>query len=92
MTDKEKQIAEMANILCENCLSVDGETKCRYLVDNSLTNKTFYRACRSARLSEATKLCEQGYRKIPEGAVVLSKEEYESLLKGVHTTSYTAIT
>ena len=39
----------------------------------------------------ATELYQQGYRKLPENAVVLSREEYEQLLKGIHTTNYTAM-
>lgn len=39
----------------------------------------------------AKHLHEQGYRKIPEGSVVLSKEEYEELQKGVKTHNYTAM-
>ena len=36
-------------------------------------------------------LINAGYRKIPEGAVVLTKEEHEELQKGVKTYNYTAM-
>lgn len=36
-------------------------------------------------------LVNAGYRKIPEGAVVLTKEEYDELQKGIKTYNYTAM-
>ena len=39
----------------------------------------------------AKKLYNANYRKIPKDSVVLSKEEYEKLQKGVHTINYTAM-
>lgn len=40
---------------------------------------------------QARELYNAGYRKIPEGAVVLTREEYEELKKGIKTYNYTAM-
>ena len=62
MTDKEKQIEDMAN--CKSCYERFG--KCP--IKDRATCLDYTRA-----------VCqyEQGYRKIPEGSVVLSKEEFD---------------
>jgi hypothetical protein len=39
----------------------------------------------------AEKLYNAGYRKIKDNEIVITKEEYESLKKGVHTVSYQAM-
>lgn len=67
MKDKEKQIEEIAKVMCSTCLSV--EQPC-YMKNQpcSLTKK------------QAQALYEQGYRKLPEDSVVFSREEWEAKL------------
>lgn len=68
MTEQEKQIEEMAKIICcmpkvvdcKKCIEQDGFHKCS--------------AIRAGR-----ELSGAGYRKIPDGAVVMTKYEYERL-------------
>lgn len=67
MTDKEKQIEEIANAICSYCKGMT-EEECER-----------GKECCEWRLHEARSYYEQGYRKIPEGSVVLSKEEYDEL-------------
>ena len=63
--DKQKQIEEMAKIIRVNC----GECNtCKYLDE-----------LHCADLLSAEELYNAGYRKIPENAVVLTREEYEKL-------------
>lgn len=64
MTEKEK-IEEMAKVLCLFCKEMTEEKECER-----------GKECYDWRLKEASFYYEQGYRKIPEGSVVLSKEEY----------------
>lgn len=67
MKDKEKQIQEIAQIIC-------GRSKddiC--IIDNTSCDSS----CCWARIAEA--IYNVGYRKIPENSVVLSKKEYEVL-------------
>lgn len=65
MKDKEKQIEEMAEIMCSPC------------PDGKECSGTW---CYKRVLDCANEFYEQGYRKLPEDSVVLSREEYE---KGV---------
>lgn len=62
--DKQKQIEEMAKVYCQNGF------KCE---ENCQTN-----GCRVYEV--CTELYDAGYRKIPENAVVLTGEEYKTLL------------
>ena len=61
--DKQKQIEEMIDIQRKNCLG-KGVGDCVDADCNACSALAFYNA---------------GYRKIPEGAVVLTREEYEKL-------------
>ena len=61
--DKQKQIEEMAKTYCQNGFKCD---------DNCQTN-----GCRVYEV--CTELYNAGYRKIPEGAVVMTEGEYNSL-------------
>ena len=62
MKDKEKQIEEMAKIMCSPC------------PDGKECSGTW---CYKRVLDCANEFYEQGYRKLPEDSVVLSSEEYE---------------
>ena len=62
---KQKQIEEMAKVYCQNGF------KCG---ENCQTN-----GCRVYEV--CTELYNAGYRKIPEGSVVLTREEHISMLK-----------
>ncbi len=66
MTD-EKQIEEMAKCMCSSYESEKGCKTCP-------TNWCYADEC-------ATMAFCNGYRKLPEGAVVLSREEYERIIK-----------
>ena len=67
MTEKE-MIEEMAKIQCDSCKKYMGESEdC----DSA--------ECLFIRKKYANELIKQGYRKLPEGSVVLSKNEYEEL-------------
>lgn len=69
--DKQKQmIEEMAKDICGYCLKIIEEKECP-------RNENQY--CFKSRLEEATYAYKLGYRKIPENAVVLTREEYEKL-------------
>ena len=71
MKDKEKQIEEMAMIMCEN----DCEECRRESIEfygNSYEEET-----QCVFNAGAEKLYEQGYRKIPKDSVVLTREEYQ---------------
>jgi hypothetical protein len=75
MTDKER-IEEMARDLCDNEeISCDDclEAYEKYFLKSKITNKADH--CEDIRL--ATKIYNAGYRKIPEGSVVLSMEEFD---------------
>lgn len=70
----EEMIEEMAKIQCDSCKKYTGESEdC-----NSAE-------CLFLRKKYANELIKQDYRKIPEGSVVLTKEEYERL-KGCENT------
>ena len=89
--DKEKQIEEIAKVLNECCNRYDEQgrhlgnkcSNCEYWCDTN-------HICCSYNIKEAETLYEQGYRKINENEVVISKEELERL-KQEQTKSYTAI-
>ena len=75
MKDEEKQIEEMAKMLvkqgnlhCDNTVC----SECEYSEENEEIT------CQSKLV--ATLIYEQGYRKLPEGSVVLSMEEYSKNL------------
>ena len=65
MKDKEKQIEEMAKIIGYCYCDKECQNKCAY--------------CDISSLNEAKKLYENGFRKLPENSVVLSRERYEKL-------------
>ena len=71
MKDKEKQIEEMAKVIKSaneiNCIRTCDN--CNYYNDDS----------KCISFGQAIALYEQGYRKLPENSVVLSREEYEKL-------------
>lgn len=67
--DKQKQIEEMARTTCNyNAKNFESCVEC---IKGGLLS--------CDRLVQAEKLYNAGYRKIPEGAVVLTREEFESL-------------
>ena len=66
--DKQKQIEEMAKTLCANCRK-DGYSCSLYSSDDDWV-------CAQER-ERAEFFYNAGYRKIPENAVVLTKEEFE---------------
>ena len=69
--DKQKQIDEMAKIIgCDTC-------------DKDCPNRCAF--CSANVKKEAEMLYNEGYRKIPEGAVVLTKEEHKKLKHGSGT-------
>lgn len=85
MEEKKNLIEEMANYMLEY-----GIEKYHQGVSASVSAKLreeFYRVF----LTYAGALIDIGYRKISEGAVVLTKEEYEDLKRGVKTIRYTAM-
>ena len=70
MKDKEKQIEEMAKVLIEaSCKGYECEN-CAFIHTLEEAESTCF--C-------LKNLYNAGYRKIPEGSVVLSKEEWETL-------------
>ena len=83
--EKAKAVEEMAKELIKTikslhiCCYGNDCDKCCYDGDE----------CVEERIADA--LIEKCYRKIPEGAVVLTKEEYDDLQKGVKTHNYTAM-
>lgn len=64
--DKQKQIEEMAKIICEDGANNVDCDKCG-----------FRRQC--SRFKAAEKLCSEGYRRIPGNAVVLTNDEFWAL-------------
>lgn len=68
MKDKEKKIEEMAKEMCNVCKAIE---------------ETCYMKKQPCSLirDEAKVLYEQGYRKLPENSVVLSREEYNKKKK-----------
>lgn len=66
--NKQEQIEEMANYYCEYCKKQTGNKFCEHIDDKSCN--IFF---------EAELFYNAGYRKIPENAVVLTKEEYIDL-------------
>ena len=83
--DKEKMIEEMAKdvkkILTTKCvLNAGGHCEdCKY---DNLGDKAS--DCLSVLVVD--ELTNQGYRKIPDGAVVLTKEQQDEIDKGIHDT------
>lgn len=67
--DKQKQIEEMANVMYDEMMSVIDKSKVLLLAGNAI------------RMSNelATAIYNAGYRKIPEGAVVLTREELANM-------------
>jgi hypothetical protein len=83
--DKQKQIEEMAKLVQQDmCGDIPCE-ECNY----HGKMKILPRYCGTYLIVE--KLYRAGYRKIPENAVVLTREEYNELQKGVKTHNYTAM-
>ena len=70
MKDKEKQIEEMAKVIIQTSCNGKECENCSWI--RSVEEATECCVCLKA-------LYCAGYRKIPEGAVVLSREEYEKL-------------
>lgn len=70
--DKQKQIEEMAKVLESKHLSM-----CTWDSYNDDFNDNYPNECKKV----ATALYNERYRKIPEGAVVLTREEYERYKK-----------
>jgi hypothetical protein len=68
--DKQKQVEEMARDICGN-FGVAIENKCGPL--------NFQCDCKCKWFNIAERCYNAGYRKIPEGSVVLTKEEYDGL-------------
>ena len=69
--DKQKQIKKMARIIKESNLCGFACDTCKY------KNISVVNECKSNLIAE--ELYNAGYRKIPENAVVLTREEYEWL-------------
>ena len=70
--DKQKQIEEIAKIMLEKAFE-NYETSGSVEIDTDVRRNFYY-----AFLAYSEELYEQGYRKIPEGAVVLTREEYQT--------------
>ena len=90
--DKQKQIEEieeieeMAKALCKNTSNKGDCEECGFRDGKEVfVNRICY------KFDDAINLYNLGYRKIPEGAVVLTREEYDELQKGVKTYNYTAM-
>ena len=75
--DKQKQIEEMATIIEHACDDCDDLNDCL----NCPHKSHEYYGC--GKEKTATKLYKAGYRKIPEGSVVLTKFEYDEMLADV---------
>jgi hypothetical protein len=71
---KDKQIEEMARDIgwsrCTDCLAVDSCSECSVGVANECVFKEI-----------AEDLCKKGYRKVPEGAMILTRGELDALNK-----------
>lgn len=65
--NKEQQIREIENII---------KAECRQWLD-----KMYYAECLGGAIDSAEALYNTGYRKIPEGAVVLTKEELVKMME-----------
>ena len=76
MNDKEKQIEELARLMADCNTTCD---ECFEKYERVTTMKIKEREKHCQVYAYAQRAVEQGYRKIPEGAVVLAKEEYEKL-------------
>ena len=81
---KASAIEEMAKIMCgndcEECAKESAEFY-KQTIEEARNNKCLLKNC-------AKTLYEQGYRKLPEDSVVLSKEEYESDLTAQYDVGY----
>ena len=75
MNDK-KQIEELASLMADCNTTCD---ECFEKFESVTTMKIKEREKHCQVYAYAQRAVEQGYRKIPEGAVVLTKEEYEKL-------------
>ena len=72
--DKQKQIEEMAKVVQRNMCGDKPCEECNY---HGFKTKILPRYCEVYLIAE--KLFNAGYRKIPDGAVVLTREEYDEL-------------
>ena len=79
MKDKEKQIEEMANDIPYLTLSR------QVFVNMTEMKKVGWTLSEEDNKVIAEVLVKQGYRKLPENSVVLSKEEYEKITKELIT-------
>lgn len=75
---KQEQIDEIAKYVCNACEMGHGFDGCSY------GGREHYKRC-SITQKTAEKLYNAGYRKIPENAVVLTKEEYIDLSRNYVT-------
>jgi hypothetical protein len=72
--DKQKQIEEMAKVLCKDTSNKGNCEECGFRKNKKIfVNRICY------KFDGAIDLYNAGYRKIPEGALVLTKEEYDEL-------------
>ena len=76
--DKRKQIEEMTNIMFEYALAIDGFSP---EIQQAMEEVSTKQAIKKALWGYAKALYNAGYRKIPENAVVLTREEYDG--KGI---------
>ena len=83
---KQKQIEEMAKVVQRDMC---GDRPCEECNYHGFKTEILPRYCQEYLISE--RLYEAGYRKIPENAVVLTREEYDELQKGIKTYNYTAM-
>lgn len=68
--DKQKQIEEIYRLIDNSCALVNNCIECQFGKQDKFD---------CDKLCAATAIINAGYRKIPEGAVVLTMEEYEKL-------------
>ena len=81
--NREKQIEEMAKVLCEHCKELWGEDSCPRLPlsnEEYFDKECFDKECFEYRLEQVEKFYKEGYRKINDNEVVISKEEYDELI------------
>lgn len=71
MNDKEKQIEEMANIICKETSNKGLCEKCGFK-----KHEQFGYTYQCHKFDDAQALYNAGYRKIDEGSVVLTEEEF----------------
>ena len=80
MIDEKKQIEEMA-VICGGCKNTCDE--CFESYEKLFLKKIKNREKHCQAIAHSKNLYKQNYRKIPEGAVVLTREEYEEQEKKI---------